>query len=77
MLVVALTSGGPAENAGLRIGDVVLKLDGVATPSVDAVHKLLTRDRIGRKVSLDVLRDGVIVKLNLLVTERPEERRSA
>ena len=77
VLVVALTSGGPAENAGLRIGDVVLKLDGVATPSVDAVHKLLTRDRIGRKVSLDVLRDGVIVKLNLLVTERPEERRSA
>lgn len=77
VLVVALTSGGPAENAGLRVGDVVLKLDGVATPSVDAVHKLLTRDQIGRKVSLDVLRDGVIAKLNLLVTERPEERRSA
>jgi S1-C subfamily serine protease len=59
------------------LGDVVLKLDGAATPSVDAVHKLLTRDRIGRKVTLDVLRDGVLVKLNLRVTERPDERRTA
>jgi S1-C subfamily serine protease len=77
VLVVAISSGGPADLACLRMGDVVLKLDGTPTPSVDAVHKLLTRDRIGRKVSLDVLRDGVLVKLNLLVTERPDERRSA
>jgi S1-C subfamily serine protease len=77
VLVVAISSDGPADHAGLRVGDVVLKLDGAATPSVDAVHKLLTRDRIGRKVALDVLRDGVLVKLNLLVTERPSERQSA
>jgi len=77
VLVVAISGGGPADQAGLRVGDVVLKMDGAATPSVDAVHKLLTRERIGRKVALDVLRDGVLVKLNLLVTERPDERRSA
>lgn len=77
VLVVAISSGGPADQAGLRVGDVVLKLDGTPTPSVDAVHKLLTRERIGRKVTLDVLRDGVLVKLNLLVTERPDERRTA
>jgi S1-C subfamily serine protease len=77
VLVVAVSGGGPAEAASLRVGDVVLKLDGAATPSVDAVHKLLTRDKIGRKVALDVLRDGVIVKLNLQVIERPDERRSA
>jgi S1-C subfamily serine protease len=77
VLVVAVSGGGPAEAAGLRVGDVVLKLDGVATASVDAVHKLLTRDKIGRKIALDVLRDGVVVKLSLQVTERPDERRSA
>ncbi|QGZ95623.1 putative periplasmic serine endoprotease DegP-like precursor [Terricaulis silvestris] len=77
VLVAAVNSGGPAEAAGLRVGDVVLKLDGLSTPSVDAVHKVLTRDKIGRKVALDVLRDGVIVKLNLQVTERPDERRRA
>jgi S1-C subfamily serine protease len=77
VLVAGISNGGPADQAGLRVGDVVLKLDGEATPSVDAVHKLLTRERIGKRVTLDVLRDGVIVKLNLQVTERPDERRSA
>ena len=77
VLVVAITSGGPAEAARLQVGDVVLKLDGAPTPSVDAVHKLLTGERIGRKVSLDVLRDGALVKVDLSVSERPDERRSA
>jgi S1-C subfamily serine protease len=77
VLVVAVSGGGPADAAGLRVGDVVLKLDGFPTPSVDAVHKLLGRDRIGRRVALDVLRDGARMKLDLSVTERPDERRSA
>ena len=77
VLVVAVSDGGPADAAGLHAGDVVLKLDGVPTPTVDAVHKLLTRERIGRKVSLDVLRNGALVKLNLSVSARPDERRSA
>lgn len=77
VLVVALSGGGPADQAGLREGDVVLKLDGAPTPSVDAIHKLLTRERIGKRVSLEVLRDGRIVRLTLDVSERPEERRSA
>ena len=77
VLVAGVSGGGPADQAGLRVGDVVLRLDGKTTPSVDAVHKLLTREHIGRVVSLDVLRDGVVVKLNLQVLERPDERRSA
>jgi len=71
VLVVAMSSGGPADEAGLQVGDVVLKLDGAATPSVDAVHKLLVRDRIGKRVKLDVLRNGELVSVTLLVTERP------
>lgn len=77
VLAVAVSSGGPADAAGLRVGDVVLALDGEATASVDAIHKLLTRERIGRTITLDVLRDGLVMKLNLLVQARPDERRSA
>jgi S1-C subfamily serine protease len=72
VLVVALTREGPAEAAGLRVGDVILKLDGAPTPSVDAIHKLLTRERIGRRVALKVLRNGAVTQLNLAITERPE-----
>ena len=77
VLVVAVSGGGPAEAAGLEVGDVVLKLEGQPTPSVDGVHKLLTRERIGRRVRLDVLRNGALIKLDLAVTERPAERMSA
>ena len=77
VLAVMVSNGGPADMAGLRVGDVVLKLDGAPTPSVDAVHRLLTRERIGRRVDLDVLRDGALLKLSLIVSERPDERRSA
>jgi S1-C subfamily serine protease len=74
VLVAAVSPGGPADQAGLRVGDVVLRLDGQATPSVDKVHKLLTRERIGQRVTLEVLRDGVVVRLALQVLERPTEK---
>ncbi|MGE3303794.1 MAG: S1C family serine protease [Hyphomonadaceae bacterium] len=77
MLVVQIVSGGPGDAAGLRPGDVVLSLDGQATPSVDAIHKVLSRDAIGRRLALTVLRDGVIVNLSLDVVQRPEEKRRA
>ena len=77
VLVVAVSNGGPADAAGLRVGDVVLRLDGHPTPTVDAIHSLLSRERIGRRVALEVLRDGARVKADLAVTERPDERRSA
>jgi len=74
VLVVAVAAGGPGEAAGLDEGDVILRLDGELTPSVDAIHKLLTRERIGRTVELEVLRNGAPAKLKLAVTARPETR---
>lgn len=74
VLVVAVAGSGPGEAAGLEEGDVILKLDGEATASVDAIHKLLTRERIGRTVELDVLRNGQRTKLKLAVTARPEPK---
>jgi S1-C subfamily serine protease len=74
VLVVAVAGGGPGEAAGLEEGDVILKLDGEHTPSVDAIHKLLTRERIGRTVELLVLRNGACIKRKLAVTARPEPK---
>lgn len=71
VLVAAVSPGGPADQAGLRVGDVVLRLEGQATTSVDGVHKLLTRERIGQRVAVEVLRDGAMVRLTLQVLERP------
>ena len=42
VLVVGMEDGSPAARAGLVEGDIVLALDEAPTPSIDALHKLLT-----------------------------------
>jgi len=44
-----------ATRVGRLGGDTVIALDGVATPAVDALHKLLTDDRIGERVIITFL----------------------
>jgi S1-C subfamily serine protease len=75
VLIASLADGGPAANAGLRTGDLILAVDGEPTPTVDAVHKLLGRDTIGRTLTLRVLREGRIIEVRATVARRPEEAR--
>ena len=46
---------GPADRAGLRAGDVVLSIDGVAIDGVDDLIRLLDAGRIGRATDFSVL----------------------
>lgn len=71
VLVVQVLSGSPAQRAGLRPGDVILSLAGDATPSVDATHRILSREAIGRRLELEALRDGSKLRLELQVESRP------
>jgi S1-C subfamily serine protease len=71
VLVVQIVSGSPAQRAGLRPGDVILSLGGSATPSVDATHRILSRETIGRRLEMEILRDGAKLRLDLKVESRP------
>jgi S1-C subfamily serine protease len=57
VLVASLEPYRPATHVGLLEGDTVIALDGVATPAVDGLHKLLTGGRIGARVIITFLRD--------------------
>jgi S1-C subfamily serine protease len=54
--VVAVTPESPAAAAGLTEGDVIIALDGRPTGGVDDLHRFLTKDVIGRKLGMRVLR---------------------
>jgi S1-C subfamily serine protease len=56
--VVEVVEDSPAERAGLRPGDLVLAVDG--RPVADAIdlQRLLTAERIGAELPLDVARDA-------------------
>ncbi len=64
---------GPADD-GLRPGDLILAVDGKPTPTVDAVHRLLGRQTIGRALELRVLRQGQILELSATVAGQPEDK---
>ena len=62
-----------AARAGLRPGDIILKLDGVPIVGADDLIRALTGEKIGRKVALDVLRGTERITLTVV----PQERRRA
>jgi len=71
VLVISTASGCPAASAGLREGDVLIEFDGQPVASIDALHKLLTGDRIGRHWPLTILRGTEKIALQVTPAESP------
>src|SRR5215470_15579988 len=71
-LLTQIEPDGPAAQAGLLPGDVVIRLDGVAINGVDDLIRVLDRDRIGRKLAMDVLRLGRLRAVDILPVERKQ-----
>ena len=57
--VVEVLEGSPAAAAGLRAEDLIVGVDGVPVRGVDDLQRLMTGERIGVSVTLDVVREGV------------------
>jgi len=65
--------GGPSEAAGLRIGDVLLSIDGKAASSVPYVTFHLMSRESGDKVHLDVLRGTLRLGFDVALMEPPKD----
>ena len=71
LLVMSVSRGSPAAEAGILIGDIILEFDGHPVASPEDLLDLLIGDRVGRRVSLRVLRGGASTPLTVTVGERP------
>ena len=71
VLVAGLEPSSPAARAGLVEGDIVVALDEVPTPAVDALHKLLTGDRIGERAIITFLRGVELRRHAIIPLEMP------
>ena len=74
VMISNVEPGGPAERAGLRAGDIVLGLDGETVSGADDLIRLLTAERIGREITLDVLRGGERRSVSLTAEERRQAK---
>jgi S1-C subfamily serine protease len=69
--VVAVTSGGPADRAGLRAGDVIQAAGGTPTPDTQALAGVLAAAHPGEPITLSVIRDGQEQTIKLTLGELP------
>ncbi|WP_225770221.1 S1C family serine protease [Inquilinus sp. Marseille-Q2685] len=67
--VAELLQGG-AGAAALRVGDVILAIDGHPVDGVDALHRLLGSERVGVATVLRLLRDGRVREVSVTPRER-------
>ncbi|MGC0053164.1 DegQ family serine endoprotease [Brucella pituitosa] len=74
VLVTAVIKGGPAEEAGLKVGDVVMSVQGVRADNVDVLGYRLSTAGIGNTVTLDIVRNDEESKLPVKLAKEPEAK---
>ncbi len=74
VLVTEITPGSPAELAGLRPRDIIVRIADATVVGVDDLQRALTDEMIGRSTEVEVLRDGAAKTLAVVPGERPEAR---
>lgn len=70
LLVVGVKDDSPAAQAGLLVGDVLVALDSVTLGSPEDLVDLLAGDRVGRALTMRVLRGGSPVDVQVTPGER-------
>jgi S1-C subfamily serine protease len=74
LIVISTVASGPAESAGITLGDTLLTLDDKPLKEVDDLKAALTADRIGQSVKVAFLRGGQLSTIDVVVGERPRGR---
>jgi S1-C subfamily serine protease len=71
LLVVHVEKAGPAEKAGVLLGDVVTELLGKPVEDTGDIQELLGSVKVGDSVKATVLRGGAPVTLSIRLEDRP------
>jgi serine protease Do len=71
LVIVALEEGGPAEKAGMQIGDVIVEMDGVSIQNSSQAGRVIFGKQVGDDLDIVIWRDGSTrsVKLKLVESE--------
>jgi serine protease Do len=69
LLVNQVTKDSPAEKAGLKVGDVIVRADGKKLTSISDLSAAVQNKKKGDKVKLDLVRDKKSLSLEVEVSE--------
>lgn len=72
-LIARVLPGGPAEKAGIRVGDIIVEFDGVGIGFSSDLPPLVGSTEVGRSAPATIIRDGDKQEIELVIAELPED----
>ncbi len=70
LLIVKVDEGSPAQQGGILLGDILVTLDGRAIKDSEDLQLLLSGERVGKAVPINVIRGSALHTLNVIIGER-------
>ncbi|GCE21802.1 S1C family serine protease [Dictyobacter kobayashii] len=70
LLIVNVEENSPAQQAGLLIGDIVVSLDGHTVTDTEDLQLLLTGERVGKALPIEVVRGDTVQTLTVTPGQR-------
>jgi S1-C subfamily serine protease len=71
LMVLHVEPGGPADKAGIVLGDVIVELQGKPALDTEHIQDVLASAKVNQKIGTTVVRGGVPLELSITVGERP------
>lgn len=72
-LVADTTKDGPAEKAGIRSGDVIVRFDGKPVSDEHELPQIVASTKVGKRVEVVVIRDGKEITIPVAIGEMESE----
>jgi S1-C subfamily serine protease len=70
LMVMSVVEGGPAAQAGIVAGDIILSVDGTSARRMRKIARHFGADSIGRKADLRLIRSGAVITVQTTIAER-------
>ena len=71
IIVSSMSRSGPAYQVGIRVGDVVTKMDDIATPDMASFLTMLWSYEVGDQVQVEYIHNNEVLIATLELSERP------
>ena len=71
LLVMHVEPGGPADRAGVFIGDILIELEGRSADDLEDLQQILRQRGVNQPLKTGVLRGGQKTELTITIGERP------